>query len=385
MSKLNYLEVQRKPPGKYVDGNGLMLDVKPSGARYWFLRIQSQGRRRDFGLGSATEIRPAEARMKALQTRKLVLEGIDPSELRKRPVGAAEAPKTFREAAVMAHSEFSPSWSNVKHRNQWLHSLETYAYPTLGHLPVEDVDGPRLVASLRGIWRTHEETARRVRQRICAVLDWAHANGLRTSECPKSGVTKGLGSQTRRPKHHAALDIDDGPKLMRSLVKSQPVSRLALRFLILTAARSGEVRGATWSEIDISGRKWTIPAERMKARKPHAVPLSAGAVGLLKAAARLRLGGEPDYVFPSSSGKPLSDTALRKTLRDQGYGNVTVHGFRSTFRLWTSKKGKRDAVAEAALAHTNKNRTEAAYLRTDFFEERKSMMQEWDDFMNGDT
>jgi len=365
-------------PGRYVDGDGLMLVVKPGGAKSWQLRIQANGKRRDFGLGSASLVSLADARERAYEMRKQVRAGDDPVALKEASRKLSAAIPSFETAVRDLHEERKAGWRNGKHRDQWLSSLETYAFPAIGSTRIDRVQVSEIRDLLVPIWQTKPETARRVLQRIVTVLDWAHAKGHRPSEAPVRAVRAGLGRQIKSDSHFAALPHDQVAALMNDLRGSDTAGRLALRFLILTAGRSGEVRSAKWSEIDLDKALWIIPAERMKAKREHVVPLSPAALEVLHIALTLRRGGE-DIVFPGMKGQPLSDMTLTKVLRVAlPGGGWTVHGFRSSFRDWCAEcTSYRSEVAEAALAHTIPNKVEAAYRRTNYLQLRTSLMADW--------
>ena len=384
MRRLKALAVDKlKEPGRYHDGDGLMLVVKPSGAKSWILRQQVNGKRRDIGLGSFKVVSLAEARQRAIATRKVCIEGGDPIAIRQAARNEVARMLTFEEAARTAHGELKAGWRNPKHAAQWISTLERYVFPDIGTIAVDAVTGPMVRDVLISIWLSKPETARRVRQRIGVVLDWAYSKGLRASEAPMRSITKGLPRQPKTENHFAALPYEELPKLMRKLSETDAMGRLALRFTILTAARSGETRHACWNEIDLKNRLWTIPAGKMKAGKAHVVPLTDAALSILQAVQPARRGRKDDLIFPSSSSKPLSDMTLTKTLRDRGYESVTVHGFRSTFRDWAAEKTDYPGeVVEAALAHTIKNRVEAAYRRTNYLEKRRHLMRDWSDHCN---
>lgn len=366
-----------REPGRYTDGDGLILVVKPSGAQSWVLRVRIGGERRDIGLGSTKVLTLAEARAKASDLRRDIARGVDPVAERKKVVDAVP---TFREAAVRVHEEHKASWKNGKHQAQWITTLETYAYPFLGDRLVNKIEGPQILKALQPIWLSKPETARRVRQRIGAVLDWAYVNGYRDSEAPLRSLSKGLPRQPKDDGHFAAMSFADVPAFLAKLRERVSVGRVALEALILTAARSGEIRGATWSEIDLEAGLWSIPAERMKMARPHHVPLARQAVDAFE---RAKAFSAPctDLVFPGMKlKKPMSDMTLLKILRDMEAG-VTVHGFRSAFRDWVAEETSYPGeVAEAALAHANSNKVEATYRRTDFLGKRRSLMCEWADF-----
>lgn len=378
MGKLTTLQVKNAKPGRYSDGDGLMLIVKDSGARSWLLRIQYLGRRMDIGLGSAKVISLSDARERASETRKLIRSGGDPIAARRASQSLLAALPSFREAATALHGEREGSWKNHKHRAQWLSSLEAYAFPDIGSTPIDKVTGPAVLDLVSKIWQEKPETAKRVLQRVTAVLDWAHAKGHRPSEAPLRSIRLGLARQTRAVKHHEFLPYADVAPLMAKLRESDTVGRLALRFLILTAARSGEVRGAIWEEIDLAGKTWTVPASRMKAKKAHVVPLSPAAIEVLRIAERLRKGKNGEPIFPGKGDKPQSDMTLTKVLRTAKPGMWTVHGFRSSFRIWAAEKvdGSRE-LAEEALAHVLTSKVEASYRRTNLLEKRRTLMDVW--------
>ena len=361
-------------PGRYTDGDGLMLIVATGGARSWMLRARIEGKRRDIGLGSLKVLTLAEARAKATELRRQIAQGIDPIAERKK---VEDPVPTFREAATLVHEEHKAAWKNGKHQDQWINTLTTYAFPKLGDRLVNDIEGPIIRDVLAPIWLAKPETARRVRQRIGAVLDWSYARGYRPTEAPMRSLSKGLPRQPRKDGHFAAMPFTDVPKLITRLRERSSVGRLAMEALILTAARSGEIRGATWSEVDLDAGMWTVPAERMKMGKVHHVPLAPEGIDVFRRAEALRVPCS-DLVFPGQRLKnQLSDMTLLKVMRDMETG-VTVHGFRSAFRDWVAEETSYPGeVAEAALAHAIPNKVEAAYRRTDFLEKRRSLMREW--------
>lgn len=364
-------------PGRYADGNGLYLEVTDNGARRWFLRTLVHGRRKDIGLGGVSYVTLAEAREAARKLRKVAREGGDP--VLERDKGKVRTP-TFEEAARTVHADIViPNNRNAKHVAQWISTLETYAFPAMGKRPVHVVTSDDVLRVLAPIWTDKPETARRVRQRIRSVLDWARVKYAAefTGPHPLDGIEKGLAKQRDKAAHHAALAWRDLPALMPRIAAVQGMGALALRFAILTVARSGEARGATWDEFDLEAGVWTVPAERMKAGAAHRVPLSAVALGVLREARALAI--RPDALaFPSTrAGKPLSDMTLAAVLKRLEVP-ATVHGFRSSFRDWAEEATSfAHEVKEAALAHTLKNKVEAAYRRTDLFDKRRAMMDAW--------
>lgn len=370
-------------PGRHQDGDGLMLVVKESGRKTWVLRAQVDGKRRDFGLGSVGDTSLKEAREKAAATRKLFRGGDDPVAIKRAAAAARRTIPTFKEAAEQLHGELDGSWKNDKHRGQWLSTLTAYVIPKIGDMRIDRIDTPMIVDALLPIWLSKQVTARRVRQRIAAVLDWAHAKGFRPGEAPMRSVAKGLPKQAKSAGHFAAMPYADVPALMGKLAATETIGRLALRFTILTAARSGEVRGATWAEIDEEASVWTIPGSRMKAGKTHMVPLSLAALAVLQRAKDLRGGSAGDFVFPSPRGGSLSDMTLGKVLHADGGKEFTVHGFRSSFRDWAAEKTATPGdVVEAALAHTISNKVEAAYRRTNYLEKRRDLMNAWANYLS---
>lgn len=385
MGKLTVLGVRAATtPGRYQDGDGLILLVKSKTARSWLLRVQVNGKRRDFGLGSATDLTLAEAREKADSLRKLAKSGVDPVAAKKAALVAEVAIPTFKDAAKIVHEEQKAGWSNGKHQAQWLATLNLYVFPAIGERSVDKVDSAAIRDLLLPIWLEIPETARRVRQRIGSVLDWAHAKGYRPNEAPMRSISKGLPRQPKKDGHYASLPYDEAPAMMTKLSEADTVGRLALRFLILTAARSGEVRGATWNEFDIQAATWTIPASRMKAGKAHTVPLAPSALVLLEQASEYRVStkGE-EVVFPGWKRKPMSDVTMAKVLRTAGGGKSTVHGFRSSFRDWAAEMtGTPGEVVEAALAHSVANKVEAAYRRTNYLEKRRPLMDAWASYLS---
>jgi integrase len=305
---------------------------------------------------------------------------VDPLAERKAAKLAMATIPTFRDAAITAHSEHEGGWRNVKHRADWLSSLERYAFPVMGNIRVDLIDAPTVRDILLPIWLDRPETARRVRQRVKLVVDWAAAKGYRPA-LDLSGVSKALPRQPKSDNHFAAIPYEQVPQFLVSLRASgETMSRLALQFLILTAARSGEVRGATWPEIDLEARTWTIPGKRMKAGKAHVVPLSEAAVAILKRVAAVRARDDAT-IFPGTKGQPLSDMTMLKIMRDRKLP-FSVHGFRSAFKTWAVEATSfPDAVSEAALAHIDANKVRAAYSRTDFRQQRTNLMAAWANFI----
>ena len=384
---LTPLAVKNAKPGRHADGAGLHLLVKPSGARSWVYRFMLNGKSRDIGLGAAGQgaLSLADARDEAAALRLKVKAGIDPLEQRDREAAQALASaqaakvagKTFREVATAYIAANEESWRNPKHRQQWGNTLATYVYPVIGDLPVAEVDTPHVLSILEPIWKGKPETASRVRGRIETVLDSAKARGYRQGENParwRGHLAQILPARTRLSRgHHRALAYEDVPAFVGALRAREAVAALALEFTILTAARSGEVIGATWAEVDLAKAIWTIPADRMKAAKEHRVPLSPRAVAILESLQPLG----SDYLFPGAKGGNLSGMAMGMLMRRMKV-DATVHGFRSGFRDWAAEcTGYAHEVAEMALAHAIENKVERAYRRGDLFDKRRRLMDDW--------
>lgn len=372
-------------PGLHFVGgvSGLGLQVLPSGGRTWVLRAMMGTKRRDMGLGGYPDVTLAGARQAARDARVKLNAGIDPIDEKRAVRSALNAAQgksmTFKACAEAYMAAHEAGWRNAKHRQQWTNSLATFAYPVIGQLLVSHVEQPHVMLILDPIWRTKTETAKRLRGRIERVLDWATGRKLRSGDNPARW--KGL-LQTQLPapgkvvrvQHHAAVPVSEIGTFMKRLREAEGMGAHALEFLILTAARSGEVRGATWDELDLEAKVWTVPAERMKAGKEHRAALSPAAVKLLCSLPRM---AATELVFPATRGGQLSDMTLTAVMRRMGT-NAVPHGFRSTFRDWAAEKTNypRDA-AEMALAHTIGDKVEAAYRRGDLFEKRKLMMADW--------
>lgn len=364
-------------PGKYTDGQGLILKVDPSGARRWVQRIIIRGKRTEMGIGSASLVGLGEAREIALANRKLARQGGDPLKAKRE----AEAILTFDEAAQKVYEIHKPTWRNPKHAAQFISTLETYAFPRLGHQRITDIDTSDVLAVLQPIWLEKPETARRVRQRIGTVLKWAIAKGWRQDN-PADAIAQALPKQTKAVKHRKALPYEDVAGCLEAVRASGATfaTKLALELVVLTACRSGEARLADWSEIELDIAEWTIPAQRMKAGKEHRVPLSGRAVEILEAAKAL--GDGTGLVFPGTQAdKPLSDMTLSKLVKELGF-DADVHGFRTSFKMWCQERTNTPReVSEAALAHTIQNKAEAAYARSDLFEKRRKLMESWSGFL----
>lgn len=365
-------------PGRYPDGNGLYLVVDPSGAKRWLLRIMVQGKRTDIGLGGLSIVSLAEAREKALEHRKIARSGGDPLAAKRE---AKKVYPTFRVAAEAVHEQHKAAWDNAKHTQQWINTLKDYAFPVIGDMRVDRIDTPDILRVLSPIWLTKAETAKRVRQRISSVFDWAKASGFREGDNPVDGVTRGLPKQTGREQHHAAMPFVEVPAFVKAMkaTNANMISKLAFELLILTATRTSEVRLAEKSEFDLSEKLWTIPAERMKAKRIHRVPLTDRMIEIFEEASQFA--GTSRFLFPGLSlEKPLSNMVFLKILERMNV-SVTAHGFRSSFRDWASETTSfpRDVV-EMALAHTIENKVEAAYRRGDLLDKRRELMSAWNDF-----
>ena len=393
---LTSLEIKNAPAGMHSDGNGLYLCVKPSGTKSWIFRYQVNGRRREMGLGALEYMEPVKARAEAASLKAKVSAGIDPLDERKSLEAAAAAERkaervalrkagaTFEVVAAQYIENHRPSWKNAKHAQQWENTLRTYVYPVVGNLPVDEVTIEHVVAILKPIWATKSETASRVRMRIEAVLTAAKLMGWRSGDNPavyKGGLEAILPpiSKVRQVRHHPALPYEEAPAFMRLLRERGGISAFALEFCILTAARSGEVRHATWDEIDQDAGLWIVPADRMKARREHRVPLSKRALEVLESVGRHQ--GSP-LIFPGIGFKPLSDMTLSAVLKRMNLSQFTVHGFRSTFRDWAAETTPYpNEVVEMALAHTIANKAEAAYRRGDLLQKRRQLMDDWAEFL----
>jgi integrase len=386
IGKLTALGVDRaKRRGYYGDGGGLFLQVSASGAKSWVFRFKEAGRLREMGLGATHTLNLAEARERARECRRMRLDGIDPIEARKaaRAKARFEAQNaiSFKACAERYIAAHKAGWRNPKHAAQWPSTLSTYVYPVFGSLSVQAVDVGLVLKAVEPIWTEKPETASRVRGRIESVLDWATSRGYRQGENPARwrGHLENLlpkKSKIRRVEHHAALPYAEMGDFMASVKKQEGVAARALEFAILTAARTGEVIGAKWPEINFAERLSTIPAERMKAGREHRVPLSDAALAIVEEMQKIRDG---EFVFPGAKAhRPLSNMAFLMLLRRMGRGDLTAHGFRSTFSDWCSEQTNFPAeVREMALAHTVSDEVEAAYRRGDLLRKRRQLMDAW--------
>jgi integrase len=394
IERLTALKVESKvlSPGMYPDGGGLYLRVTPEGARNWVLRYMLDGRSRWMGLGPLALYGLADARAKALDARRKRYEGIDPIEARRaeRARQRLEAAKaiTFNECADAYVNAHGAAWKNEKHAAQWPSTLKAYAYGVIGNLPVQAVDTTLVLKVLEPIWTKKPETASRLRGRMESILDFAKVRGHRDGENParwRGHLDKLLParSKIRKVEHHAALPYAELPAFLVALRDQGGIGARALEFLILTAARTGEVIGARWSEIDLLDKVWTVPAERMKARREHRVQLSPRPLTILREMHELQSGHHAsDFVFPGRKpGQSLSNMAFLMLLRRMKYSDLTAHGFRATFKTWASERTSfQNEIAEAALAHVIGDKVEQAYRRGDLFEKRRRLMQQWATF-----
>lgn len=408
VGKLSAVRVAReKRPGLYGDGGGLYLQVSANGAKSWIFRYwvaqrdvatgevvrdptanKVKGRNRDMGLGSYVTVSLQEARERALECRKLREKEIDPIEAREQTKrqAALEHAKSlkFKDAASTYMASHSVAWKNEKHAGQWSATLEKYAYPIIGDLPLQVIDTTLVMKVVEPIWSIKPETASRLRGRIESVLDWATARGYRQGENParwRGHLAKLLPARTkvRKVEHHAALPYVELPAFLEELRHQNGIAARALEFTILTAARTNETIGARKREVDRKNKVWVIPDARMKAGKDHRVPLMPLALQLIDSA---QIADDDDtFIFAGSSGAALSNMAMLKVLERMGRGDLTVHGFRSTFRDWAAEcTDFPNEVVEMALAHTVSSKTEAAYRRGDLFEKRRQLMNAWAEF-----
>jgi integrase len=355
------------------------LVVEPSGAKRWVLRTIIKSKRCDVGLGGLSLVSLADARESAAKLRKIARANGDP--LAERIKERRNIP-TFEKAAEHVHKSHSASFRNARHAAQWINTLTEYVVPVFGGKRVDQVESSDVLKALSAIWLSKPETARRVRQRIKSVFDWAKAAGFRSGDNPVEGITRVLPKQRDVVAHHASLPYVRVSQFLAALQACGAGSsvKLAFEFMVLTAARTGEVLGTKWSEINIDEKTWTIPADRMKAGRMHRVPLSPRCLEILESAKKLP--GNGDYVFTGhSAAVPLSNMAFQMCLRRMSRKDITPHGFRSSFRNWAAEKTNVPReVCEMALAHTLKDKTEAAYNRTDLFEKRRDLMEAWESF-----
>jgi integrase len=388
---INRLSVKKvdnlKAHGWYPDGNGLYLQVSKSGSKSWVYRYQVDGKQKWHGLGSYTKENSLQvARSSALKCKQLRRDGIDPidhkNQIKIDSRLATRSAITFKECAEQFIKSHREGWKNQKHASQWENTLDTYAYPLIGDLPVQAIDGDLVMRVLEPIWFTKTETASRVRQRIENILDWATVKEYRQGDNPalwRGRLDKLLPKRTKvqKPKHFPAMDYRDLPDYFATLRSKKTIASNALAFTILTATRNGEARSASYSEIDERSNIWIIPASRMKAEREHRIPLSDEAIAIITEMKDYKRPAD-DFVFTGlRPGRAISEAALLKLVKET-HPNLTVHGFRSSFRDWCAEQTSfTREVAEAALAHSLKDKTEAAYQRGDLFEKRRSLMNDW--------
>jgi len=381
MHRLSARFVQTAPPGMHCDGAGLYLRVDPSGARRWVQQITVRGRPRSLGLGGVRLVSLAEARAAALANQKLARAGGDPLAERRR----ARSVPTVEEAAARVLEQRRTGWRSAKHAQEWVAKLRLHAFPRIGTMPISDVTTAHVLEVLSPIWHTKHETARRVRQQLGAIVKWALALGLRPGN-PVEPVGQAIGPQRNVVRHMRALPYADVPAALAAVRESRATlaTRLAFEFLVLTAARSGEVRLATWTEMDLDAAVWTVPPERMKANRAHQVPLSRRTLAVLRKAQKITrvLGDCHGLVFPSARRRPLSDSTVSKLVKGLGIPAVP-HGFRSSFRDWAAERSDaRQDVIEAALAHTVRDKTVAASARSSLLKRRR-LMDAWAAYLTG--
>ncbi|MFD0982813.1 tyrosine-type recombinase/integrase [Tropicimonas aquimaris] len=363
-----------KEPGKYHDakGTGLFLLVKPNGSSFWVQRIVIRGKRRELGLGSPPVVSLAEAREEALNNKRVARSGGDPLAEKRR----ARAVLTFKEAAQRTHAELSPTWKNPKDRAAFLSTLETYIFPRFGSVPLPEVTSADVRQAILAAREKAPGVAKKLIYRVSFVFKWGIAEGMCTAN-PSIAQALALPRVEQKPKHRKALHYADVAGCLEAVHASRAwtATKLAIEFLVLTASRSGEVRMAHWDEIDLDAATWEIPAERMKMKRPHRVPLSSRALEILRQAEKLR--DDSGLIFPSIRGKPLSDMTLSKLVKELGF-EADIHGFRTSFRTWAQERTNFPReVPEAALAHKTGDAVEQAYARSDLFEKRRKLMENW--------
>ena len=369
-----------RDPGRYSDGDGLHLLIHKNGRRSWVQRITVDGRRRDIGLGGYPTVSLAQARKRATDNREAISSRRDPVAEKHRP-----AMPTFSEAAHTVHETNKPRWRNGRHTSAWIQTLERHAFPKIGNKKIDKIGRTDVLSVLTPIWSTRPETARRVRQRMRTIFRWAMANELIETNPAGEAIDGALPSMPKVKAHLRALPYQEVGSALKTVDASQtsPASKRCLKFLVLTAARSGEARGATWDEIDLEGATWTIPGSRMKAGEEHRVPLSEQALNVLTLAHHLEDGSRLCFPSPLRTCRMLSDMTLTKILRSTGFADrATVHGFRTSFKTWTMEQTDTPwAVGEAALAHQLGGSVEQAYARSDLFDRRRVLMQKWADHL----
>ena len=385
--KLTKKLVENLGPGRHGDGNGLYLVVDPSGARRWIVRVVVKGRknkkgaplRTDFGLGGADIVTINQARERALEYRRMAKQGLNPR------FNARQEIPTFEEVAQQVHIDRLPTWKNTKHGQQWINTLRDYAFPKIGRMPIDAIDQPEVMMCLAPIWTEKHETAKRLAQRIKTVLDVARSKGFRSGENPVTAIkdAQALPKVKAKPKHHAAMRWQDVPAFYGDLRTRPAMAAKALRFTCLTGSRTGEVLKMRWDEVDLDGRLWICPAERMKTDEEHRVPLTGEMVAIIEPLRAMA----SEFVFEGQKrNRPLSNMAMLMLLRRMEIEGVTVHGFRSTFRDWASEvAGVSREVAEKSLAHRIGSDVERAYARSDLLEKRRVLMERWCAYVSANT
>jgi len=383
--KLTKKLVENLGAGRHGDGNGLYLVVDPSGARRWIVRVVVKGQknkkgaplRTDFGLGGADIVTINQARERALEYRRMAKQGLNPRFNAQREI------PTFEEFAQQVHIERMPTWKNAKHGQQWINTLRDYAFPKIGRMPIDAIDQPEVMMCLAPIWTEKHETAKRLAQRIKTVLDVAKSKGFRSGENPVTGIkdAQALPKVKAKVKHHKAMDWKAVPAFYADLRTRKAMAAKALMFTCLTGSRTSEVLGLRWEELDLEARLWTCPAERMKGGEEHRVPLTDEMLAIIEPLKAMK----SDYVFEGQKRhKPLSNMSMLMLLRRMQVDDVTVHGFRSTFRDWASEvSGVPREVAEMSLAHTVGSNVERAYARSDLLKKRRALMNDWSVFVTG--
>jgi integrase len=383
--KLTKRLVENAGAGRHGDGNGLYLVVDPSGARRWIVRVTVKGQknkqgaplRTDFGLGGADIVTINQARDRALEYRRMAKQGLNPRFNAKQDI------PTFEEIAQQVHIDRMPTWKNAKHGQQWINTLRDYAFPKIGRMPIDSIGQPEVLMCLMPIWTDKHETARRLAQRLKIVLDVAKSKGFRDGENPVTAIKDAqvLPKVTKKPKHHTAMRWQDVPAFYGDLQGRSAMAAKALMFTCLTGSRTGEVLGMKWDEIDFDAWLWTCPAERMKTGDDHRVPLTDEMIGIIEPLKAM----QSDYVFEGQKRhQPLSNMSMLMLLRRMKIKDVTVHGFRSTFRDWASEVANAPReVAEMSLAHKVGSDVERAYARSDLLDRRRVLMERWSGYVSG--
>jgi integrase len=387
LNRLSALKVERaKQPGLWADGGGLYLRVAEGGSKQWIFRYAANGRQRDMGIGPAHTVSLVQAREKARDARLLRLEGVDPIESKRARMAALRAADaramTFADCTRGYIKDNESDWGSARHRHEWLATLSRYAFPLLGSLPVEAIDTPLVLKVIKPLWERIPVTGTRVLGRIESVLGWATVHHYRHGDNParwQGHLEHALPAVVKTGRHLAALPYVEAPVFMARLRQDSGAPSACLRFLALTAARLGEALGATWDEVDLGGRVWTVPATRMKAGREHRVPLSPAATAVLESMRAIR---DSDYIFPGTrQGRPIGENTIWRLCKEAAGSDITVHGLRSTFRDWAAERSNFPReVAEMALAHAIPNAVEAAYRRGDLFEKRRKLMDAWAEY-----